>query len=231
MLAKMQRLALALMLSFSMSVQAKGGSRVVDLDLIDRSMSPCEDFFQYACGEWLKKTEIPADRSSLYRFSEIDINTESLLRGILEKYQKGQYVPAQKDAAKLGAFYQSCMNETASNQAGQAGVKALLTKVQALQAVAPAHRGKALAELLADLHKNGIEGFFSFYVDQDPGDARQIIPQIDQGGLGLPEKNYYFDTDAEMKKTRTQYLQHLTKMLKLAPIKFGDSASIKQETL
>lgn len=231
MLVKTHRLALALMLSLSMGAQAKGGARVVDPELIDSSTSPCEDFFQYACGEWLKKTEIPADRSSLYRFSEIDIKTESLLRGILEKYQKGQYVPVQKDAAKLGAFYQSCMNESASDQAGQAGLQALLSKIQSLQTVAPAHRAQALAELLAELHKNGIEGFFSFYVDQDPGDARQIIPQIDQGGLGLPEKNYYFDMDAEMKKTRARYLEHVTKMLKLAPIKFGKSTSIKQEKL
>lgn len=194
---------------------SSGPSKVVDPALLDTNVSPCEDFFQYSCGQWLKKTEIPPDRSKLYRFSEIDINTENLLKGILEKYKKGEYIPNQKYASKMGAFYQSCMNVKASDQAGQQGVKNLLARIDGLKEVSAADRSQALAALIADFHSQGIPALFNFYVDQDPGDARQVIPQVDQGGLGLPEKGYYLDEDAEMKKTRTKYLEHLSKTFKI----------------
>lgn len=209
-------------------VQASAApSRVVDNNLIDTKVSPCEDFFQYACGQWLKKTEIPADRSKLYRFSEIDINTEKLLQGILKKYSQGQYVPYQKYANKMGAFYQSCMDEKVSDKAGKLGVQNLLARVDALKAAKPAHFSQDLARLLADFHKSGISALFEMYVDQDPGDAREVIPQVDQGGLGLPEKGYYLDEDPQMKKTRTKYLAHLNTMFKLARLKLDKEVSQK----
>jgi predicted metalloendopeptidase len=206
-------------LSLTINSSAAAGSRVVDPNLIDSNVSPCEDFFEYACGQWLKKTEIPADRSKVYRFSEIDENTESVLRTILENYKKGQMVPAQKDAAKLGAFYGACVNERVANEQGRKGLQSILKKVRSLKDEAPARQKMALADLLANLHLDGIGGFFGFYVDQDPGDARQVIPQFDQSGLALPEKNYYLDQEDEMVKTRQQYLAHMQKMLKLGGIK------------
>jgi putative endopeptidase len=191
-----------------------GPSKVVDTSLLDTKTPACEDFFQHACGQWLAKTKIPGDRSKLYRFSEIDINTERILRDILAKYQKGQLVPQQKDAAKMGAFYQSCMNEKSSNEAGRKGVKALMSRIEALKTVAPEKKAESLAQLVAELHSAGIPAFFDFYIDQDPGDARQVIPQFDQGGLGLPEKGYYLEDDAEKKKVRKKYLEHVAQMFK-----------------
>ncbi len=216
MLSSLREFSFMVVFLASVSGYSAGPSKVVDPALIDTSVSPCEDFFQYSCGQWLKKTEIPADRSKLYRFSEIDISTEKLLKDILEKYKKGQYVPHQKYAAKMGAYYQSCMDEKSSNHAGQVGVKNLLVRIEALKADNEANRGEALASMVAEFHKMGIPAFFNFYVDQDPGDARQVIPQLDQGGMGLPERGYYLDDNAEMKKTRAKYVAHIGKMFKIA---------------
>ncbi len=211
-------LTLSLLIIGFVMITQKGHaeSRVVDTSLIDTATSPCEDFFQYACGQWLKKTEIPADKSRVYRFSEIDVNTENLLKGILTQYKNGQYTPKQKYAAKMGSFYGSCMNETASEKAGRKGVKNLVTRLENIRNVAPENQREELAKLVGEFHKLGISAFFNAYVDQDPGDATQVIPQFDQGGLALPEKGYYLDQDDEMKKSREEYFKHLKKVFKLA---------------
>jgi endothelin-converting enzyme/putative endopeptidase len=219
-----------LVIYLSVTLKAGGSSRVVDTDLIDTKVSPCEDFFQYSCGQWLQKTDIPADRSRIYRFSEIDINTENILKTILEKYASGKFAPKQKYAAKMGAYYQSCSDEKNSSLAGKAGLKDLLNRIENLRKETCAHRTVTLAELVAEFHLQNIPALFNFIVDQDPGDARQVIPQVDQGGIGLPEKGYYLDDSAEMKKNRTKYLSHVAKMLKLSGLS-GSSAKKDAETV
>lgn len=206
------------------AAKTKGPSRVVDTQLIDKSVSPCEDFFQYSCGVWLKKTTIPKDRPSVYRFSEIDINTEKVLKGILEKYKAGKYVPAQKYATKMGEFYKSCTAENAASRYARQEVAKLLTKIDQLPAKESSTYGRAVTQLVAEFHQNGIPVFFSFYVDQDPGDARQVIPQIDQGGLGLPEKGYYLEEDGEKKKTRKEYLKHIERVINISMGRGGGAA-------
>lgn len=194
----------------------KGPSRVVDSQLIDKTVSPCDDFFQYSCGVWLKKTAIPKDRSSVYRFSEIDINTEKVLKGILEKYKAGKYIPAQKYATKMGDFYKSCTTETAANRYARKEVAKLLAQIDQLPAKESKSYFHEISKLVSEFHQSGIPVFFGFYVDQDPGDARQVIPQIDQGGLGLPERGYYLEDNKEKNKTRAEYLKHVEKVLNIS---------------
>ncbi len=215
-------LFIALTLGFYQRGLTQNTSRVVDPSLIDQTVSPCDDFFQYSCGEWLKKTEIPKDRSSLYRFSEIDISTEKLLKGILEKYQAGKYEPQQKYAPQMGMFYRSCINESASSRDARKRVSKLLKDINVLANNKSSNYKESLTKMVASLHKKGVPVFFGFYVDQDPGDARQVIPQIDQGGQGLPEKGYYLDQeDEEKKKTRLKYKEHLAKMFEIVGEKNG----------
>ncbi|MGZ3772104.1 MAG: M13 family metallopeptidase [Pseudobdellovibrionaceae bacterium] len=192
---------------------------VLDPSIIDPNISPCDDFFQYACGKWLKNTKIPSDRASFFRFSAIDLNTENILKNILENYKKGQYHPAQRNASQMGSFYQSCMDTQAAEQAGKKGVRNLLLQIESLKKVNKNQRAYALALLTAKLHQQGIPVFFDFSIGQDPGDAQQILPQLDQGGTGLPEKSYYFDAD--MNDSRSKYLIHIAKMFKAVGITKG----------
>ncbi|MGZ3743195.1 MAG: M13 family metallopeptidase [Pseudobdellovibrionaceae bacterium] len=223
MFSKVQKLVVTFTLIMAALAHAKGPSKVVDPSIVDPSVSPCDDFFQYACGQWLKKTKIPADRSSFYRFSEIDINTENILKNILENYRKGQYLPTQKYAPQMGSFYQSCMDTKAAEQAGKKGVKNLLEQIENFKKIDKKQKAHALALLTADFHQQGIPIFFDLSVGQDQGDAQQILPQVDQGGVGLPEKAYYFDAD--MKETRTKYMAHIAKMFKSAAIANEDAAA------
>ncbi|MGZ3770866.1 MAG: M13 family metallopeptidase [Bdellovibrio sp.] len=218
-----QKLITAAALFFSLNSYGQG-SKVVDTTIIDPTVSPCENFFQYSCGKWLKKTPIPGDRPSLYRFSEIDINTEVILKNILEKYKKEDYVPAQRDAKKMGEFYKSCMNTKAADLSSKKALNKLLEQIDNLKKISQEQRPQALALLTAKFHKQGIPVFFNISVDQDPGDAQQVIPKMDQGGMGLPEKNYYFGTDKDTVETRSKYLSHVAQMLKISGI--ADSSEV-----
>ncbi len=191
-----------------------GDEPVMNPALIDSTANPCEDFFQYACGKWLEKTPIPADKSNYYRFSQIDDRTELILKGILENYQKGQFSPAQAFAGPMGDFYGSCMDVAKNDAAALEGLKALLDRVSGIQ------NQDDLARVLAQLHLAGVDAFFSFYAGQDAKNATTVIAQIDRGGLGLPERAYYFDPSKKV--IRAHYQVHLQKMLALGGVASSD---------
>ncbi|MBC7430397.1 MAG: M13 family metallopeptidase [Bacteriovorax sp.] len=188
---------------------------VVDLSLIDQTGNPCENFFQYACGNWLKSTPIPGDKSALYRFSEIDENTLVILKNILQNYQTGNNSPVQAESDKLGKFYSACLNTSGNEVTAKKGVDDLLEKIHLLQSK------KNFMLLLASLHRQGINPFFGIYSMQNPGDATRMIATIDQGGLGLPEKGYY--TDQENSKIRAEYKKHIKQSLLITGIRTEDA--------
>jgi len=176
---------------------------------LDRSVEPCQDFYQFACGGWLKSTEIPPDEAGWTRtFNEIDKRNELALKGILEDAGTAKNPdPATK---KIGEYYAACMDEASVDAAGISPIKGLLDRAKKVSAP------KDIARLITDLHAAGIHPLFLISGEQDPGDATRVIATLDQGGRGLPDRDYYADDKPEKKKLRDAYAAHVERMMKLA---------------
>ncbi|HEX6467332.1 MAG TPA: M13 family metallopeptidase, partial [Terriglobales bacterium] len=186
----------------------------MDPALMDRSIDPCVDFYQYSCGGWAKQNPVPGDQSSYGRDTELAERNRLILREILEKAASSAGgSPAEQ---KIGAYYSSCMDESAIEKKGVAPLKPELKRINALRSKAE------LAGLLAHLHLIDVDGFFSYGSDQDFKDATSVIAEADQGGLGLPERDYYTRTDAKSEETRKEYVEHVSNMFRL----LGDAPEI-----
>jgi putative endopeptidase len=182
----------------------------IDVSIIDRSVDPCQDFYQFACNGWIQKTEIPADRPSWTRsFSEIDERNQALLRSYLEADAAGKGSPDDRYAQKLGDYWASCMDEERVERTALPELQAQLAKLSEVT------DASSLSRTVARLHGAGTAALFDFGSGQDFKDATQVIGQMDQGGLGLPDRDYYLKDDAHSKEIRDFYLAHVAAMLRL----------------
>jgi putative endopeptidase len=179
------------------------------LDNIDKTVDPCVDFYQYACGNWLKKTEIPADRSSWVSFTELDERNLGIERGILEKAASGGTSRDGIDQ-RIGDLYGSCMDEKAVNEKGIAPIKPELDRVAAVK------DKQSLIEEIAHVQLIGPSPLFNFYSSPDLHNADMVIAYIDQGGLSLPDRDYYIKDDARMVDMRKHLIDYTTEMFTLA---------------
>ncbi len=193
----------------------------LNLSSIDKSIDPCENFYQYACGRWQKDNPIPADQTSWDVYAKLYEDNLNFLRGILE--QASSQANA-RDAAtqEIGDFYSACMDETQTERLGVSALKPQLDAISGL------HSARDLAPLLAQLQL-GVGGYRSLLFDagsdQDLDNSQQIIAVLDQGGLGLPDRDYYTKEDAKSKEIRERYLQHVQKIFEL----LGDNAETAKE--
>ena len=177
----------------------------LDLSAMNPSVDPCSDFYQFACGGWIARNPIPADQPRWGRFNELQDRNSEVLRGVLEAAAR------RRDAAtqKIGDHYASCMDEAAIEQKGAAPLEPDVQKIAALRSVGD------LPALLADLHTIGVNAFFNLDADGDFKDAKTVIAILGQGGLGLPDRDYYLRADAASADTRGQYVDHVGKLLAL----------------
>lgn len=190
------------------SAQTRHELRVFDPSLVDATVNPCENFYQFSCYNWFKRNPLPADQAAYGRFTELFELNRLHLKEIL-----GQ--ASQPDAnrtpneQKIGDEYASCMDTAAINKLGLAPIKPELDRIAALT------RPDELPVLLAHLHTIGVDAFFDFSANQDYANANQVISSYNSGGLGLPERDYYFRTDAKSAEQRKQYVEHVRKMFVL----------------
>ena len=198
----------------------------LQLDSMDKSIDPCVNFYQYACGGWRQKNPIPADQTGWSVYGKLYQDNLNFLRGILEQAAS---LSNQRDAEtqKIGDFYASCMDETGIEKSGMQPIKAQLEAIERLRSA------REMATLVAQLQMptGGYRSIlFRGGSDQDPDDSESVIASLDQGGLGLPDRDYYTKEDAKSKETRERYVQHIQKIFELLGDNTG-TAKANAETL
>jgi putative endopeptidase len=195
----------------------------LDAAALDPSANPCDDFYQFACGGWMAKNEIPADKSRWGRFAEIAERVETLSHTILEDAAKLTKGDAVKQ--RLGTFYAACMDEAGIEKAGTAPLKPWLDKITKLKDV------KGLQKLVTELHQIGLAVDFQLYAGQDAKDTTRVVALLFQGGLGMPDRDYYFNADDPSKALREKYTQHVEKTLVLSGLSAEEAKKATADVL
>jgi putative endopeptidase len=180
----------------------------LDLSSMDKSIDPCVNFYQYSCGAWQRKNPIPPDLIGWSVYGKLYEDNLKFLRGILEQAAASS---DKSDAVtqKIGDFYASCTDEAAIEKRGATPIQPQLDAITRLNSV------RDLAPLIARLQAD-VGGYRSILFvagsSQDLDNSEEEIAQVDQGGLGLPDRDYYTKQDDKSKETRARYLQHVQKV-------------------
>jgi putative endopeptidase len=211
---RLQRCLLILLSAFLVSAlitpltaQEKNTASNAVVSALDKSADPCVDFYQFACGSWMKNNPIPSDQSIWSRFGELAERNRTELRGILEQAAKA--TKRDPNEQKIGDYYAACMDEAAIEKKGAAVLKPEFDRINSLK------DKSGLPDLIAHLHRQGINVLFNFGSGADFKNAGQVIGQADQGGLSLPDRDYYTKDDPKSVELRKQLVEHITNMLKL----------------
>ena len=219
-------LFLALAICTAPRLLAQAGSAQVpaepdhfDVNMIDRAVDPCVNFYQYSCKKWIDANPIPSDQSSWSHGSKLALWNQGVMRDVLEKEANNdpQRSTVQRE---IGDYYFACMDEETINASGLNAMKSELDAINALSdksqlASELAHLHAITFALLPGTNSGASTALFGFASGQDLDDASQVVAVADQGGLGLPDRDYYFKDDAKSVETRQQYVAHVQKTFEL----------------
>jgi endothelin-converting enzyme/putative endopeptidase len=186
---------------------------------MDKTVDPCADFYTYSCGGWQKKNPIPPDQTIWSVYAKLYQDNLAFLRGILEEAAATREERNQA-TREIGDFYGACMNESAVNQRGLAAIEPQLDAIAALKSV----RDIAPMAAKTTLPFGGTL-IFEAGSTQDPDNSEQVIADLDQGGLGLPDRDYYTKEDAKSKEIRGKYALHVQKVFEL----LGDNPDVAKK--
>ncbi|MFL5563731.1 MAG: M13 family metallopeptidase [Gemmatimonadaceae bacterium] len=211
--------ALALTFALATSATAQNAvpmqSKPLDPANLDRSVSACTDFYQFANGGWISRNPIPAAFSVWGSFAELQENNQGNLLTILRAAAASGNPQANADLRKLGVFYSSCMDSVGAERAGAQPIKAELDRIAAIN-----NRAGVEAEV-ARLHARAIPLLFNFGAQQDLKNSTSVIAGLSQGGLSLPDRDYYLNNDKRYADIRANYTDHIARMFQL----IGEPAS------
>ena len=189
----------------------------IDESFLDHAVSPCTDFYQFACGTWIN--EHPTDKAAaVQRFYEGDGRTAYLLQKILEDDRNGMPYVLHSGSTTLGLYYGACMTLRSAPAIEHGSLDARLGEIGAASSLAE------LASVLGRLHADGVAAVFRFYTDTDPGNPARRLATFSAGGMSLPDRRYYFDATMSV---LPQYEEHVRKMTALFPTPLGiESAAV-----
>ena len=182
---------------------------------LDTTCAPCQEFYEYANGGWLTRTELPPQYPSYGSFVELQDRNYETLRAIAEGLARSAAARPHSPDEKVGTFYASCMDSTQSEAAGAAPLKEEFDRIAGVNSPA------ALATEIARLHRAGTGVAFGFGATPDFKQSTMNIASLSQGGLGLPDRDYYFRSDSATAAVRSAYTGHVSRMLQL----LGDAAA------
>ena len=188
----------------------------IDMQYLDYSVRPQDDFYKHVNGKWLATAEIPADKSWYGTWSDLRDKSQEQVRGIIEGLQKSVDT-ADPDQKKIADLYASFMDDAALESAGLKPLDAEFAKIDRLK------DKKEIPSLIAHLNQIGVSTPYASWVDQDARDSTKYAFILGQNGLGMPDRDYYLLNDDKLKQARTEYGEHVEKMLILA----GDKAAAK----
>ena len=181
----------------------------LDMADLDRTVQPCDDFFQFSGGNWLRSNPVPSYASSWGPRNLLGNRTQALLRKILEDAAANRAAAPGSNAQKVGDFYAAAMDTAAIERAGLAPLKPELARLAAVRDAA------SLRAEIAHLQQLGTGVFFRAGVDVDEKNTTQYAVQMNQGGLTLPNRDFYFKTDARTEKVKTAYRTYIMQVLEL----------------
>jgi putative endopeptidase len=196
----------------------------IHLQNVDAAIRPQDDFYSYVNGKWLAQTQIPEDKSEASSFTRLDDTEQEQLRALVEDAARDAAPTADANRRKIGELFGAFMDEAQLQQLALQPLAAEFARIDGLR------RKSEIAALLAHYNEIGVRIPFGASVGQDARDSTKYVVGINQGGLGLPDRDYYLQNDAKLVQIRGQYRQHIEKMLTLAgsPSAVADAQAILQ---
>ena len=202
-------IALALIATSCNSKKEATQESGIRLANLDQTINPRNDFYQYACGGWMKANPLTDEYSSFGSFDQLAENNRTQIKGLIEELAKKQSQPGSI-TQKIGDLYNIAMDSAKLNADGGAPIKEYLDKLAAIK------DRNGLSQEIATMHRDGFGPFFGLYVGADDMNSSMNIAQLYQGGLSLGEREYYLDGDDHTKEIRTKFEEHVDKMFQLA---------------
>jgi putative endopeptidase len=205
-------LGVVCLMSFGAVAPVSGQTQKSGLNLanLDKTAKPGTDFYQFACGGWMKNHPLTAEYSRFGTFDMLAENNRNQLKGLILKLAENKNNAQGSLAQKIGDIYNMAMDSVRLNKEGAAPLKADLAKVAAIKTRAQ------LYAALGDFHRTGGDPFFGLYIGADDKNSKANLLQFGQGGLSLGERDYYLEQTPKMKEIRAKYLKFIVKMFRLA---------------
>lgn len=211
-------LAVFSLLSLEVSAQlAKPKNPGIDLELMDKSVKPGDDFFRYVNGTWFDKTQIPADKTRWGSFDELRQNTDKDALAILKAAAANKKLDPKSDQAKAVNVYKTYMDTIFRNKIGITPLKPYLTKINAVKTIADVNK------ILIEMEPQGGLGFYGIGVGADAKNSNRNVVYLGLGSLGLPDRDYYVSDDKDSKEKRDKYVLHVARMLQFLGVKPADA--------